>query len=129
MSEQLSAEQKARLERLEAVPSEKIMAVGIKRYLSIATAAEVLGKSRSAVGKWCNHGNVFVGVKRSPVPYKGCYLIPLEEVERVILEDDLPKPGNPRFSSGVAYPYRRAGGRKPKALEAVIDESATIQPT
>lgn len=128
MSEQLSAEQKARLARLEAVPGEKIMTVGIKRYLSIATVAEILGKSRSAVGKWCNRGDVFIGVKRSPVEYKGCYMVPLEEVERVILEDDLPKPGNPRFAIGAAYPYRRAGGRKRKEQEAVVDKSEIVLP-
>lgn len=124
MNEQLSAEQKARLARLEAVPNEKVMTVGIKRYLSIATVSEVLEKSRSAVGKWCHNNTVFTGVKRSPVEYKGCYLIPLEEVERVILEDDLPKPGNPRFSSGAPYPYRRRGRKK--AAEST--KEAEIQP-
>lgn len=125
MSEQLSAEQKARLARLEAVPGEKIMTVGIKRYLSIATVAEVLSKSRSAVGKWCHNGNVFIGVKRSPVEYNRCYLVPLEEVERVILEDDLPKPGNPRFSIGAPFPYRRRG----RKVAEEPPKEAEIQPT
>lgn len=105
MNEQLSAEQKARLARLEAVPGEKIMVVGIKRYLSIVTVSAILGKSRSAVSKWCDNGAVFSGVKRSPVHYKSCYLVPLEEVERVILEDALPRPGNPRFETNATNPY------------------------
>jgi hypothetical protein len=119
---QLSTEQATRLARLEAIPGEKVMTIGIKQYLSIATTCAVLGKSRSAVSKWCMNKTVFRNVKRSPEEHNGCYLIPLEEVERVILEDALPQVGNPRFVAGAPYPYQR----KKKATSS--DENKIADP-
>lgn len=116
MDEQQRAEQTTRLARLASVPADKFFTVGMSKYLSISTVSAVLGKAKSTVSKWCNTKKVFRRVIQTP-EYNGIYLIPLDEIERVIKEDDLPQPGNPNWiAAGAAnpnpYPYKKRNRRK-----------------
>ncbi len=95
MDEQHTAEQKSRLARLRAVPEPQILTVGIRQYLTVATVSEILRRAKSTITKWCRNKTVFERFIKSPERYNGCYLIPFEEVERVINENALPQPGNP----------------------------------
>lgn len=118
--EQQIDEQDARLARLYALPDEQVRLIGGRRYLGIATVAKLLGKATETVSLWCRKGNVFREVSRSAEEYRPSYLIPYDEIERMIQEDDFPRPGNPAFRTGSAYPYpNRRQKRKPaKEVEA-----------
>lgn len=89
--------QENRLARLYAVPDDKMFTVGARRYLGTAVVSEILTRAKQTVSKWCKLKQVFQGVKQSPEEYNGGYLIPFDEVERVIRENALPQPGNPNW--------------------------------
>lgn len=105
----------SKLRQLEEIPDDKIVTIGTRSYLGLATISKLLGKSAQTLGKWCRLGLVFRKVKRAPLEYKAAYLVPLSEVERVIRDNDFPRPGNPVFEGGKSYPYnlkKREKGKK-----------------
>lgn len=120
-------QQDSRLVALHSLPPEKILTIGMTRYLSASTVAGILGKTSQSVSAWCRNRDIFRGVRRMPQPYKAPYLIPFDEVERAITEDRLPRPGNPAFRSGRAYPYslpKRERGKHAKREKQVEPEPA-----
>jgi hypothetical protein len=113
------------LEQLRSVPPEKILTIGTRRYFGAATVAQLLGKTPQTISIWCRRGIVFREVHRVPEAYKPAYLIPVEEVERVIREQDFPRRGNPAFATGQAYPYPNRRQKRGKPVKEAKAETVT----
>lgn len=105
------------LEALHSLPDELRSYLGGTYYVSASTAAKVVGRTPQTVSTWCRDNKVFRGVQRVPMEYKPDYLIPVSEVERVILENDFPRPGNPANKHGGKYPYDLAKREAAKKAE------------
>lgn len=119
----------AKLRQLHALPEDKLWLVGTRAYLNLSTISNLINKSQATLGKWCRLG-LFRDVERTPIDYKPAYLVPFSEVERVIRENDYPRPGNPVFEGGKAYPYslkkREKGKKKGKRKGQKVAQPTTI---